>query len=64
MDAALKAARKGRVGMSRTLDRGGASELIQETMSLKKYPEELDPKPIEWPYPYELSAEVPPLSFP
>lgn len=58
MEAAIKSERKARVGMIRTLEQGGAHEIVTSALSLELYPESLDPKPILWPRPYQLSSEV------
>jgi hypothetical protein len=58
MDIAIKSSRKARVGMARTVEQGGAKEIISDALSLEHYPEALDPTPLRWPRPFELSAEV------
>jgi hypothetical protein len=58
MDAAMNSARKAHVGVIRTLKQGGANEVVRSALSLEQYPESLDPQPIRWPCPYELSSEV------
>ena len=58
MDNAVKSARKARVGTIRTLEQGGAREIIESALSLKEFPESLDPEPLRWPCPYELKSEV------
>jgi hypothetical protein len=58
MDLAIKLSRKARVGMVRTVEQGGAKEIISHALSLEVYPETLDPRPLRWPCPFELTAEV------